>query len=28
VQRLSGVELKGRPLNVEVAKRKEEKPTR
>ena len=26
VQRLSGVELKGRPLNVEVAKRKEEKP--
>lgn len=29
VQRLSGVELKGRPLNVEVAKqRKEEKPAR
>jgi hypothetical protein len=26
VQRLSGVELKGRKLNVEVAKRKEEKP--
>jgi ATP-dependent RNA helicase DeaD len=28
VQRLSGVELKGRQLNVEVAKRKEEKPAR
>jgi ATP-dependent RNA helicase DeaD len=28
VQRLSGVELKGRPLNVEVAKRKEEKSER
>ncbi|MCX7028815.1 MAG: DEAD/DEAH box helicase [Spirochaetes bacterium] len=28
VQRLSGVELKGRQVNVEVAKRKEEKPAR
>jgi len=28
VQRLSGVELKGRPVNVEVAKRKEENPAR
>jgi len=28
VQRLSGVELRGRPLNVEVAKRKEENPAR
>jgi hypothetical protein len=28
VQRLSGVELKGRALNVEIAKRKEENPAR
>jgi ATP-dependent RNA helicase DeaD len=28
VQRLSGMQLKGRPLNVEVAKRKEENPAR